>query len=101
MLEKDINRKLDNIERMLTEQNILQKEVLNFKDACHYLRLSQSHLYKLTSSKSIPHFCPRGKKLYFKRQELDEWLLRNPCTTREDIEKKANEYLTERKNPII
>lgn len=88
-----ILEKLDTIERMLTEQNMLQKEVLNFNEACQYLGLSQSHLYKLTSKKSIPHFCPQGKRLYFKRTELDEWLLRNRSSTQEEIEQQAADYL--------
>lgn len=94
MLDQNrIIEKLDNIERMLTEQNILQKEVLNFNEACQYLGLSQSHLYKLTSSKSIPHFCPQGKRLYFKRLELDEWLLRNRTSTTDEIQQQAADYL--------
>ena len=94
MLDQNrIIEKLDNIERMLTEQNILQKEVLNFNEACQYLGLSQSHLYKLTSSKSIPHFCPQGKRLYFKRLELDEWLLRNRTSTADEIQQQAADYL--------
>ena len=61
----------------LDEQRILQKTVLNFEEACTYLSMSQSHLYRLTAQRLIPHFCPQGKKLYFKRDEIDTWLLRN------------------------
>ena len=69
-----ILEKLEKLEQRIGEQNLLMKEVLNFNDACNYLDISASHLYKLTSQKSIPHFCPQGKKLYFNRAELDEWL---------------------------
>ncbi|MBL7473087.1 helix-turn-helix domain-containing protein [Robertkochia sediminum] len=89
-----IIEKLETIERMLEEQNLLKKEVLNFSEACLYIGCSQSHLYKLTSKKAIPHFCPRGKRLYFKRSELDLWLLRNPSFTSGDITNQADEYLT-------
>ena len=68
-----ILEKLEKLEQRIGEQNLLMKEVLNFNDACNYLDISASHLYKLTSQKSIPHFCPQGKKLYFNRAELDEW----------------------------
>ncbi len=69
--------KLTEIANKLDEQNLLQKTTLNFNEACKYLDVSPSHLYKLTSTKQIPHFCPQGKKLYFKREELDAWLQRN------------------------
>jgi excisionase family DNA binding protein len=72
-----ILEKLSQIEQKLTEQNLLQKTVLNFNEPCTYLEISPSHLYKLTSPRQIPHFCPQGKKLYFNRQKLDEWLQRN------------------------
>ncbi|MEI8049184.1 MAG: helix-turn-helix domain-containing protein, partial [Bacteroidota bacterium] len=54
---------------------------------------SQSHLYKLTSTRQIPHFCPQGKKLYFNRTELDAWLQRNRQSTNEEIEQEVNAKL--------
>jgi excisionase family DNA binding protein len=75
--------KLTEIANKLDEQNLLQKTTLNFNEACKYLDVSPSHLYKLTSTKQIPHFCPQGKKLYFKREELDAWLQRNRQTADE------------------
>ncbi len=69
--------KLTEIANKLDEQNLLQKTTLNFNEACKYLDVSPSHLYKLTSTKQVPHFCPQGKKLYFRRDELDAWLQRN------------------------
>jgi len=93
MTEQLIIEKLDNIEKMLSEQNLLKKDVLNFSEACQYLDISESHLYKLTSRKQIPHFCPQGKKLYFNRQELDHWLQQNRQNTNDDIEKEATDYI--------
>ena len=89
--------KLTEIANKLDEQNLLQKTVLNFNEACTFLDVSPSHLYKLTSTKSIPHFCPQGKKLYFNRQEIDEWLMRNKQETSEDIETAAANYLIRNK----
>ena len=88
-----ILEKLEKLEQRIGEQNLLMKEVLNFNDACSYLDISASHLYKLTSQKSIPHFCPQGKKLYFNRTELDEWLQRNRQTSTDEIETMTANYL--------
>jgi len=88
-----IIEKLDNIEKMLSEQNLLKKEVLNFSEACQYLDISESHLYKLTSRKQVPHFCPQGKKLYFNRQELDQWLQTNRKNTAEEVDREATDYI--------
>ena len=86
--------KLTEIAEKLTEQNLFQKTVLNFNEACAYLDLSQSHLYKLTSARHIPHFCPQGKKLYFRRDELDTWLLRNRQLTNEELQETASDSFT-------
>lgn len=92
--EELILNKLSEIASKLDEQNLLQKTVLNFNEACTYLDVSQSHLYKLTSTRQIPHFCPQGKKLYFNRTELDVWLQRNRMSTSAEIEEEVNAKLS-------
>ncbi len=89
----EILKSLEELRNMIENQGINQKEVLNMIEASKYLELSLSHLYKLTSSGLIPHYKPNGKKLYFKRAELDAWLLRNRATTKEEIEQAAADYL--------
>ncbi|MBK5214894.1 MAG: helix-turn-helix domain-containing protein [Flavobacteriaceae bacterium] len=89
----EILERLKIIEKHVLDRNIILKNVLNLNEACKYLELSQSHLYKLTSTGSIPHYKPNGKKLYFNREELDQWLMRNRNTTQEEIEQQAADYL--------
>jgi len=89
--------KLTQIAEKLDEQNLLQKAVLNFSEVCKYLDVSPSHLYKLTSQKQIPHFCPQGKKLYFRRDEIDAWLQRNRQSAADEIDKMATDYIIQNK----
>ncbi|ARN77460.1 MULTISPECIES: helix-turn-helix domain-containing protein [Nonlabens] len=92
-MDDNIIEQLDRIEKMLQQQQALQKTVLNFNETCAFLELSQSHLYKLTSTGAIPHYKPNGKKIYFHREELDQWLLRNRMDTQDEIEQQAADYL--------
>lgn len=92
-MDVKIIERLESIEKLLIEQQTLQKQVLNFNETCKYLELSQSHLYKLTSTGAIPHYKPNGKKIYFQRQELDQWLLRNRMDSLDEIEQQAADYL--------
>lgn len=92
-MDANILEQLNRIEKLLETQQAMQKQVLNFNDTCIYLELSQSHLYKLTSTGSIPHYKPNGKKLYFKREELDTWLLRNRSNSTDEIQQEAANYL--------
>lgn len=85
--------KLNSIENMLKEQNLLRKEVLTFNEAANYLGVSHSNLYKMTSTGLVPSYKPNGKKLYFNRKELDLWLLSNKQFTKEEIEQQAADFL--------
>ena len=48
-------------------------EVLNLEQAAEFVSLSKSAIYKKTSKRIIPQF-KKGKKLYFKKSELNAWL---------------------------
>lgn len=83
-LEEKINEveKIQNIENSILQlQQYLwvTKEVLSSSEVCDYLGISESHLYRLTSSKQIPHYKPNGKMIFFNRKEVCEWALRNPA----------------------
>lgn len=93
-IQNVVLEKLEHLEKLISVNNMLQKPVLNFQEASQYLEVSPSHLYKLTSKRAIPHFCPNGKKLYFKREELNIWLLRNKQLSTTEIEEKAESYLS-------
>ena len=73
---------------------ILQKDTLTVGEACIYLGISTSFMYKLTSARLIPHSVPNGKVMFFERLELDKWALKNKRKCREEIEKEAQEIVT-------
>ncbi len=68
------------------------KEILTSDEAAKYMGISMSYLYKLTMRREIPHYKPTGKLCYFNRQELINWLQRNPIATVQNISKRAQEY---------
>ncbi|MCL5030079.1 MAG: helix-turn-helix domain-containing protein [Bacteroidetes bacterium] len=69
--EKEILARLTALEEKLTQNS---NSPLNFKEACEYLGFAPSYLYKLTCKNIIPHYKPSGKRLYFFKKELDEWI---------------------------
>lgn len=77
---------------------LLQKEVLSLQEACIYLCISQSYMYKLTSSRKVPHYSPLGKLIYFKRTELDEWILSNKRCSKNELEDTAVSYMKKKGN---
>ena len=87
--------KINSIQKLNTniEQLLQQEKPLNFKEACEYLDISKSYLYKCTHKNLIPFFKPNGKKIYFLKSELRGWLLRNRQATADEIEQKATDYV--------
>lgn len=67
------------------------KRILNMDEACTILGYKKSYLYKLTSCGVIPHSKPNGKKIFFDREVLERWIMRNQ--TVEDMVVIADTYL--------
>ncbi|WP_291102457.1 MULTISPECIES: helix-turn-helix domain-containing protein [unclassified Dysgonomonas] len=70
----------------------MEKEILNFDEAAKYLGFSKSMLYKMTAKRIICFYKPSGKLIYFKKEDLDNWLLSNRITPQSEIEETAQAY---------
>lgn len=88
-----IEERLNRIERLI----IANKKVLTFDEACDYTGLSRSYLYKLTSSGVIPHSKPNGKVIFFDKEKLNKWLLKNARKSAGEIKEEALSYVIENK----
>tara|TARA_Y100000385_G_scaffold230067_1_gene241655 strand:+ start:466 stop:765 length:300 start_codon:yes stop_codon:yes gene_type:complete len=75
----------------LEEILLSKKPVLNIRDLCDYTGYSRSYIYKLTSRNAIPYFKPSGKMVFFEREEIDSWLLRNKQEVKEQSDGRTIE----------
>lgn len=91
---EEIVKRLKLLEEMLQEQNLLRKEVLTVEEAVKYMGISKPTLYKLTSEHKIPFYKPTEGKNYFKRTELNEWLLSNKQLSDREVESSAVRFLS-------
>jgi len=51
------------------------EKILDAEKAKDFLGVSKAHLYRLTHEKKIKYFKPGGKKIYFRKCDLEEYLL--------------------------
>lgn len=79
-----------NIEQLLKQD----ENPLSFTEACKYLDVSKSALYKMTCKNLITHFKPNGKKIYFRKSDLSKWLFRVQKRAVDQIEQDALNYVT-------
>ena len=95
---EDVKNQLDRIERNTL---LASKKVLTIEDVVTLTGLSRSYLYKLTSYHKIPHYRPRGKQLYFDREEVENWLKRNRVETVDETDRKATNYVVTGRRQMI
>jgi excisionase family DNA binding protein len=87
---------LKEIRKLIHYSTSDQDQMLTVPEAALYIKRSVSNLYKLTSGKQIPYYCPSGKKIYFKRSDLDEWLLKNKVFSQDELGQQAKVSLCRR-----
>ena len=75
---------------------IYNKKYLNIDEAVEYLNMAKATIYIYTSQKKIPHF-KRGRNLFFKRDELDNWIEGGRRRTKAEIDQMAEDYLNSKK----
>jgi len=90
MMENCVRRVLD--EMKTEETRAATKEVFNLSETCEFLHLSKPTLYAMTSKNLIPHY-KRGKKLYFKKTELTNWLNEGKKKTASEIASELDDLI--------
>lgn len=70
-----------------------KKEILDICEASAFTGMSKSTLYKMCSTKTIPYYKSMGgKKIYFRRNELEEWMLFIRVDSNREVEDKARSF---------
>ena len=87
--KQNFEERLTNLERNFNIQIQGAKTILTLEEVAEYTNYSKSYIYKLTSRRERPCYKPNGKQLYFKRTEIDEWLLSNRKMTNKEIESEV------------
>lgn len=84
----EIEERLERIERLML---LSSKSVLDTSEVALMLNISPSRVRHLVCERNIPHY-KQGRLTYFKKSEIEEWLLERKVPTNEEIERKAATY---------
>ena len=68
------------------------KQMLTTEEAAYYIGISRSLLYKMTHTMQVPHYKPRGKMVYFDKNELDDWMRQGKVNTDTTNSKEQQNY---------
>jgi|TARA_B110000285_G_scaffold72227_1_gene83194 excisionase family DNA binding protein len=69
------------------------KNILTVDEVINYTGFSQKQIYKLTSTRAIPHYKPSGRKLFFKKDEIDEWITQGRVKPLSEVIDESQVYL--------
>lgn len=78
---------LERIERA----TLANKPTLTVANLTAYTGYSKDTIHRLTSQRLIPHYKREGR-LFFKREEIDQWLMSNRVKTKDEIAQEAETY---------
>lgn len=90
---KELSARLDRIERVAL---LSVKSALDINDASVLTGMTVQSLYRMTSEKRIPHY-KRGTRLYFKKEDLEAWMLDERIKTDEEIQAEASSLIIKNK----
>jgi excisionase family DNA binding protein len=66
---------------------------LGIAEAAEFTGLKSSYLYKLIHLKRIPHYKPTGGRVFFKREELEQFIFRGRSAADYEISDAADQAL--------
>lgn len=91
----EIMKRLDRLEVLTL---LAAKSVLTLEEVCLLTGLAKSTVYKMTANRVIPHYhAEGGKHLYFKKDEVENWLTRNRVSSQTEDEQRAiNEHFCQK-----
>lgn len=79
-----------------TSQKPGPDELMTIKQAGEFLHLTVQTLYNKVSKNEIP-FMKRGKRLYFSKEKLTDYLQQGSNEMQSDIDIEVNEFLSNKK----
>lgn len=93
-----MNELIKRLDRLEVLTLLAAKSVLTLEEVCLLTGLAKSTVYKMTANRVIPHYhADGGKHLYFKKDEVEDWLTRSRVSSHNEDEQRAvNEYFSKK-----
>ncbi len=99
-----ILNKLNNVESLLTQMQMQLKaianlsvykkenEIMNTDELAKYIKHTKATIYGYISRREIPYY-KGAKRIYFKKEEIDNWLTNNRIPTNKEIQEESIYYM--------
>lgn len=88
-MNEEIKQQLDRIESYAM---IAAKSVLNIREAAFILGMTERSIREKVRNHEIPAYKPNVNRLYFRKTELESWMLQNRSKSMAEIQSEATAY---------
>jgi excisionase family DNA binding protein len=100
-----LTNEVSELKRLLIEKQEQQttrptEQLLTIKEAASLLHLTVSTLYSKHSKGQLPNVCKQGKRLYFSKQSLIDWVKEGRKKSNVEIEQEADAYLSNKRKGL-
>ena len=76
------------------QERMIKRPFMNLDETAEYLGLAKQTIYGYVHQKKLPHLKVNGKKLYFKVEDLDNFIMKSDyIKSDEQIDQEAKDYL--------
>ena len=76
------------------------EQLLTIDEVSTLLHLTKSTVYSKVSKNELPGVCKQGKRLYFDRQTIIDWIKQGRKKSNAEIEAEAKAYLSNNKKAL-
>ena len=88
-MNEDLKSTLSRIEQYVL---IGTKQVLTIEEAAILLGMKPRTVKQMIQDHAVPTYKPRRGLVYFKKNELEDWMLQNRISSQQEIESQAEAY---------
>lgn len=88
-MNEDIKQQLDRIEQYAM---IAAKSMLTINEAAFILGMTTDGVRAKVKNHDLPYYKPNINRLYFKKSELEDWMMQNRSKSMAEIESEAAAY---------
>jgi excisionase family DNA binding protein len=89
-------RELIKVTNALCEKETTEDELFTIDETAKFLRLAKVTIYGYVQRREIPH-SKLGKRLFFRKTELLEWIDKRKILTTEEIQQQVDSYILKRR----
>lgn len=100
LIQSSVRKVLKETPPQTVEPTDQPEQLLTIDEVATLLHLTKPTVYSKVSKNELPGVCKQGKRLYFDRQTIIDWIKQGRKKSNAEIEQEAKAYLSNHKKAL-